>query len=183
MDVNRTIAGNFKKIREARKLSLDTVSRLSGVSKSMLGQIERGEVNPTITVLWKIANGLKISFTSFLERETKDAEIVRQQDIMPMAECEGLFINHPIFSFDEERRFEIYRIEMLPSCAFASSAHLVGTEEYITVFAGEVAVVIDGREERLGTGDSIRFKADVAHGYRNDGDMKVQMCMTLYYPK
>ncbi len=183
MDVNRTIAGNFKKIREARKMSLDTVSRLSGVSKSMLGQIERGEVNPTISVLWKIANGLKISFTSFLERKTEETEIVRQQDIMPMVECGGLFINHPIFPFDEERRFEIYRIGMQPKCTFDSSAHLSGTEEYITVFLGEAVVIIDGREEILRSGDSIHFKADVVHGYRNDGDVPVEMSMVLYYPR
>ncbi len=183
MDVNRTIAGNFKKVREARKMSLDTVSRLSGVSKSMLGQIERGEVNPTISVLWKIANGLKISFTSFLERETEETEIVREQDIMPMMECGGLFINHPIFSFDEERRFEIYMIGMQPKCTFESSAHLSGTEEYITVFTGDAVVIINGREELLRKGDSIRFKADVAHGYRNDGDVPVAMSMILYYPR
>ena len=183
MDVNRTIAENFRKIREGRKMSLDTVSRLSGVSKSMLGQIERGEVNPTISVLWKIANGLKISFTSFLERETEDTQIVREQDIMPMVECGGMFINHPIFSFDEERRFEIYRIGMLPGCAFESSAHLIGTEEYITVFTGEAVVIIDGREENMRAGDSIRFKADVAHGYRNDGEVPVEMSMILYYPR
>ncbi len=183
MDVNRTIAGNFKKIREARKMSLDTVSRLSGVSKSMLGQIERGEVNPTISVLWKIANGLKISFTSFLERETEATQIIREQDIMPMVECDGLFINRPIFSFDEERRFEIYRIEMLPTCVFQSSAHLAGTEEYITVFSGEAVVIIDGREETLRRGDFIRFKADVAHGYRNDSNELAELSMTLYYPR
>jgi transcriptional regulator with XRE-family HTH domain len=183
MDVNRTIAENFKKIREARKMSLDTVSRLSGVSKSMLGQIERGEVNPTISVLWKIANGLKISFSSFLERKSEATETVREQDIMPMVECGGSFINHPIFSFDEERRFEIYRIGMLPKCTFESSAYLNGTEEYITVFTGEAVVIVDGREELLHMGDSIRFKADVAHGYRNDGDVPVEMSMILYYPK
>ena len=183
MELNRAVAENIKRIRKSKKLSMERLAAEAGVSRSMLGQIERGEVNPTISVLWKIANGLKISFTSFLERETKTAEIIRDQEIMPMVECDGLFINHPIFSFDEERRFEIYRIEMLPGCAFESSAHLVGTEEYITVFSGEAVVVIDSRQEVLGTGDSIRFKADVAHGYRNDGDVKVQMCMTLYYPK
>ena len=183
MDVNRTIADNFKKLREARKMSLDSVSKLSGVSKSMLGQIERGEVNPTITVLWKIANGLKITFTSFLEKETKATEVIHQQDIMPMMECDGLFINYPVFSFDEERRFEIYRIEMLPGCAFQAAAHLDGTEEYITVFSGEAAIVIDSREEVLSKGDSIRFKADVTHGYKNIGDQPVQMNMLLYYPR
>ncbi len=57
--LNYVIAENLKRLREERKLSLDNVSRLSGVSKSMLGQIERGEVNPTVSTVWKISNGLK----------------------------------------------------------------------------------------------------------------------------
>lgn len=53
------IAENLKRFRDERKLSLDNVSKLSGVSKSMLGQIERGEANPTVSTVWKIANVLK----------------------------------------------------------------------------------------------------------------------------
>ena len=183
MDINRTIADNFKKIRETRKMSLDMVSRLSGVSKSMLGQIERGEVNPTVSVLSRISNGLKVSFTSFLERETKDTEMVHGKDIMPIYECDGLFVSRPVFSFDEERRFEVFIITMLPGCTFNATAHLPGTVEHNTVYFGEAVVIIDGREVTLGKGDSVRFKADVAHGYRNDRDVPVEMNMTLYYPK
>ena len=54
---NIVFAKNLKRIREDRKLSLDKVADLTGVSKSMLGQIERGDSNPTITTVWKIANG------------------------------------------------------------------------------------------------------------------------------
>ena len=56
----------FKTIREKEKLSLEKVAQLTGVSKTMIGQIERGESSPTLTTIWKIANGLKVSFTSLL---------------------------------------------------------------------------------------------------------------------
>ena len=59
------IAENLKRIRKENKWSLDTVSDMTGVSKSMLGQIERGESSPTISTLWKIATGLHISFRVF----------------------------------------------------------------------------------------------------------------------
>ncbi|MGE7761476.1 helix-turn-helix domain-containing protein [Peribacillus sp. NPDC097895] len=54
--------------RQRRKLSLDDLAELTGVSKPMLGQIERGSSNPTVAILWKIAAGLQIPFGSFLVR-------------------------------------------------------------------------------------------------------------------
>lgn len=47
-NINLVISENLKRLREQRKMSLDAVAKLPGVSKSMLGQIERGEVNPTV---------------------------------------------------------------------------------------------------------------------------------------
>ena len=60
MDVTNVVAGNIRAIREQKKLTLDAASALTGVSRSMLAQIEKGDVNPTISVLWKIANGYKV---------------------------------------------------------------------------------------------------------------------------
>ena len=68
MDVTNIVASNVKSIREQKKLTLDAAAELTGVSRSMLAQIEKGDVNPTISVLWKIANGYKVSFTSLVER-------------------------------------------------------------------------------------------------------------------
>ena len=45
------ISANLKRIRKEKKLSLDAVSEMTGVSKSMLGQIERGESSPTVATL------------------------------------------------------------------------------------------------------------------------------------
>ena len=66
--INLIIADNIKRIREQRRLSLDGMSRLCYVSKSMLGQIERGEVNPTISTVWKIARGLGVSFMELIKQ-------------------------------------------------------------------------------------------------------------------
>jgi len=70
-DLNKAISKNLKKIRKKKDLSLDALSNLTGVSKSMLGQIERGEVNPTISTILKISNGLKVSFTSLLKKNPR----------------------------------------------------------------------------------------------------------------
>ena len=67
LNVNDVIAQNVRAARERKKLTLDGAAELTGVSRSMLAQIEKGEVNPTISVVWKIANGFKVSFTSLVE--------------------------------------------------------------------------------------------------------------------
>ncbi len=72
--MNLKIGEKQKSIRNTRTLSLDNVAALTGVSKSMLGQIERGQSIPT--VLWKIAAGLKTSLPFFLKGQQAEYTIV-----------------------------------------------------------------------------------------------------------
>lgn len=183
MDVNSTVAANLKALREQRKLSLEAMARLTGVSKSMLGQIERGEVNPTISVLWRIANGLKISFSTLLEKPAKELHMIKAESVKPMVEGDGLFINYPAFAFEESTRFETYRIEILPGGELLSLPHLDGTQEYVTVFAGTVRIRAGETVCELKTGDSLRFRADVPHSYHNEGSEKAQLSMLIHYSR
>ena len=63
--LNELIAENLKDIRKGKGLSLEQVSSLTTISKSMLSQLERGEVNPTISTVYKLALGLKVPVTAF----------------------------------------------------------------------------------------------------------------------
>jgi len=181
--INSIIAGNLKQIREQRKISLDAVSKLSGVSKSMLGQIERGEVNPTISTVWKIANGLKISFSTLINRPEADYEVVRLASIQPLFEDQGHYRNYPVFSFDDKRRFEVYYIELDVGAHLDATPHPNGTQEFITVFSGELSVLVNQQTLTAAAGDSIRFKADASHQYRNIGRDLCKVSMIIYYPE
>jgi transcriptional regulator with XRE-family HTH domain len=181
--VNRIFAENLKKLRETKKLSLENVAKLSGVSKSMLCQIERGEVNPTISTVWKIANGLKVSFTALMSRPEAEIEIVNQSDIQCLIEDDGKYRNYPIFPFNDDRRFEMYMLEIEPEGRLRAEAHPEGTQEFITVFAGEIAVEVDKKKYRVTKGNSIRFKADEPHAYYNTGGEQANLSMVIYYPK
>ena len=183
MDVTQIVAKNFKLLREKKRLSLDNVAALSGVSKSMLGQIERGEVNPTITVMSKIANGLKVSFSTLLERDDKPSETVRGDEIAPIYEDEGRYINYMLFTFSDSHPFEIFRVIIKPHGHLESQDHLPGSEEYVTVFSGSVVITSGGTEHPLSAGDSLRFAADVHHAYRNDTERPAELSMMIYYGK
>ena len=54
------VGAKLQTLRQARKLSLDELSRRAGVSKSMLSQVERNLANPTVAVLWRLATALRI---------------------------------------------------------------------------------------------------------------------------
>ncbi|HBV66900.1 MAG TPA: DNA-binding protein [Clostridiales bacterium] len=183
MDINVAVSYNIKRARESKKLTLDAAAAVTGVSRSMLAQIEKGDVNPTISVLWKIANGYKVSFTSLVEKTPERASVIRLEDVTPIIENDGKYINYPVFNFDEERLFEIYRIVIAPMGELEASPHLGGTEEYITVFAGDMEITAGDEIFNLHKGDSVRFKADVQHKYKNTGTIEAQLSMLIYYAK
>ncbi len=181
MTIQSSIAANVKEIRSLKGLTLEEASRLTGVSRSMLAQIEKGDVNPTISVLWKIANGFKVSFSSLMEDRSEGAVFVHTEEIVPLEEDEGRYRNYPLFPFREDRLFEIYRIEIDEGGMLHAQPHMVGTEEYITVFAGELEITAEDETWLLKPGDALHFRADVFHSYKNIGSGMVNLSMTLYY--
>lgn len=181
-EIHLVLARNLKAIREKEKLSLEKVAQLSGVSKTMIGQIERGESSPTLTTIWKIANGLKISFTSLINNPLPDTTVVLRNEIQVLTEDNGRYRVYPSFPFQEDKRFEMYTIEIEKEGKLSSDSHKKGTEEFITVFDGEVTIDVSDAQYTLKNGDSIRFKADRPHTYANSGDTLARLSMTIYYP-
>lgn len=180
-NLNLIIADNLKDIRGLRKLSLDKVADLTGVSKSMLGQIERGESNPTISTVWKIANGLKVSFTDLINPHESNIVVLSKNDVEPLVEDNGKYRLYPFFTYEEDKRFEMYSIDIDKGGHLSAEAHREGTEEFLTVFEGELTVIVNDEEYIVNKGGSVRFKADKPHGYRNSGDELVMISMVIYY--
>lgn len=180
--LNFIISENLKTLRQEKKLSLDKVSKLTGVSKSMLGQIERCEVNPTVSTIWKIANGLKVSCTELMSMPETDFEIVDKSKVQLLIEDNGKVRICPVFPFDSSRRFEMYSVEIDTNGYLSTEAHQQGTQEFITVFSGEITINLNGEDFVVTTGNSIRFKADGCHSYKNTGDTICSLSMVIYYP-
>ncbi|MFT8349406.1 helix-turn-helix domain-containing protein [Clostridium saccharoperbutylacetonicum] len=166
-DLNLIIGNKLKDIRNKRDLSLEEVAKLTGVSKAMLGQIERGKSNPTVSTLWKIATGLKISFSLFIDENQEDLKVINQKDISPIIEDNDRMKLYPIFPFDANKGFEIFTIELEPACSHISTPHNEGVEEYIIVTEGEIEIDINNKIFKLQKGSSMRFMANCPHSYKN----------------
>lgn len=180
-NLNEIIASNLKRLRKERELSLDKVSELTGVSKSMLGQIERGESSPSVSILWKISTGLRISFTSLMTAVKPDAVIINNRAMNPLTNESDTFQLFSVFPFAPGRNFEILHIDMKPGSISESSPHEHGTEEFTMVYEGELTLHLQDQIYRIPAGHSIHYKADQKHCYENRTDKPVQVCMIIYY--
>lgn len=182
-NLNFIIGENLKNIRKKRNLSLDDVASLTGVSKAMIGQIERGKSNPTVSTLWKIATGLKIPFSFFMENKSVNYEVINCYDIQPILEEDNKMKIYTIFPFDTKNNFEILTIDLEEDCVHSSPKHDDFVEEYIIVTEGTLEMEFEGEKVELKKGSSIRFSANINHTYRNNEKEKCTFQNIIVYGK
>lgn len=182
MDLNDIIATNLNRLRTERNFSLGQLAELSGVSKVMLSQIEKGETNPTINTIWKIANGLKVPYTKLIDETPNVAMLIKKAECI---EQENETTNYRVFCYftsTPTRNFEMFRVELDPHSSNESIGHSEKSEEYIYVTSGELVLKTKGETYTLLEGDSISFDSSVPHTYINQQDKLFTCVMINYYP-
>ncbi|USG60821.1 XRE family transcriptional regulator [Sneathiella marina] len=184
-DPNDHVAKALKHLRKSRNWSLDVTAGHTGVSKAMLGQIERGESYPTTATLWKIATGFEVSISSLIEAvpeeptETllRDAKNIRQN-----RSADGLAVA-PLFPFEQRLGFEYMELSFRAGYERLSDPHEPGVIEFITVISGKLEILADENWHVLEVGQSLRFRGDHPHGYRNRGRETAVVMTIIHYPR
>lgn len=179
--INRNVSINLKRIRKSKKMSLDVVAEQTGVSKSMLGQIERGESNPTVAILGKIVSGLRVSFNDLVSMPKEEIYMVKKESLTPTKEVADQYNVYTYFPYEEDRGFEVYVVEVQPGCRYVTGSHGENTSEYINVFQGQLTLEVDGEVNVISNGDAIRFNSDKEHFYINNGDEPLVFNMIFYW--
>lgn len=180
--VSLKIGERLKEIRNTRHLTLDEAAELTGVSKPMLGQIERGQSSPTINVLWKISTGLKIPLSFFCRQPETEYTVAGLSEKEMITEEDGGMRAYPLFPFDPVRNVEVFYIEFDAGVQHDSVSHVEGVEEYIFLVQGALKMIIGGKEVVLQEKQSIRFLADVPHAYHNVSDEMCTVYNVIFYP-
>lgn len=180
--VSLKIGERLKEIRNTRHLTLDEAAELTGVSKPMLGQIERGQSSPTINVLWKISTGLKIPLSFFCRQPETEYTVAWLSEKEMITEEDGGMRAYPLFPFDPVRNVEVFYIEFDAGVQHDSVSHVEGVEEYIFLVQGALKMIIGGKEVVLQEKQSIRFLADVPHAYHNVSDEMCTVYNVIFYP-
>lgn len=163
-DILKRLPARLKEARRARGLSLDAVAKLSGVSRSMVSQIERGESSPTIATLWNLTRALQVDFAGLLDADQgRRIEVLRAGDV-PTIDNRGRNCRLRILSPPEDAgRHEVYDLRLGAEGALVSDPHAKGAREHLTVIDGAIAVRSGDRSETVTAGDTARYPADVPH--------------------
>jgi len=172
-----TVGGQLKSARGERGWSLDATSKNTGVSKAMLGQIERGESSPTITKLWQIATGFNLPLSYFLGVISNNTPAQRPQNLdthinIPVGDHQSPITVTTLFPFDSRTNCEIFSLTLAPHHQHISLAHQQGVIEHIVVIEGAMEYYLNDQWLPLAVGDVAKFDASVKHGYRNVSDQQ-----------
>lgn len=181
--LGRIIGENLKRLRSESGLTLDALAKSSGVSKSRLGQIERGEANPSVTTVWQVANALHVEFSALVTSAQATSVVVSRADVEPVVADAGRYRAFPLFPFDPALGYEAYVSELDPSGHLHAEPHGEGTWETVLMVAGLMSVTVGGEEHVLRARDALRFRADSVHEYRNANDETAVCHMLLSYPR
>ena len=184
MEIVNAVAENIRRIRKTQKLSIDRAAELTGVSKSMLGQIERGLVNPTVAVLEKIAQGLHVSLTELVEHRGEMPDtLYRSVDVAGQRLNKGRVIRYPLFPFDTESRCESCQLDVFIGGSYDLPDQIPGSRVYLTVLAGTLEVKAGGKTYRLENRDSLMLRGSQPVHYENVGNTTVHMIQRTYFGK
>ncbi len=188
MDTPPMIGKNIQRMRTDRGLTLNVLSDKSGVSKAMLSQIESDKVNPTVATVWKIAKGLGVDLNELLNVDAQPKRVfsVNPNESKNSASLEmvehGVTIKvlSPLNMVEE---LEMYIVTLPPGTKLPSDPHYPGTQEFLTILKGQVAVTAGENSANLKKGDFLVYHCDVDHTIENIGSQPAEVHMVVRYTK
>lgn len=181
------VGKQLSKLRERRNWSLESLSQRAGVSKSMLSQIERGQANPTVAVVWRLANALGVPLLELLE----PGNVQNAQPtvlVVPAAQTPSLRTSDELGELqilgpiETAGHFEWYLLQMKPGGGLISQAHELGTKEHFTVLTGSFEVSAGTVSTKISVGETARYPADIAHSIRNLGRSTGSGLLVVMHP-
>ncbi len=158
-------------LRREANLTLDELSRRSGVSKSMLSQIERNQSNPTFATVWGLTQALGVSLEDVLPgaSEKPAVEVISEHQIPVIRSADGKCHLKILGPIGMAGKMEWYEVLVEAGGALISEPHEEGTIEHLSLTAGKLAVEFGGQAHELSAGETIRYPADQPHAIYNRG--------------
>lgn len=173
-----------RQLRAEKGWSLEALAQASGVSRSMLSQIERNQANPTLAVTLRIARAFEISLGDLVGSgaTASSIQVVRAGDKAYHYRSDQDCRIRTLSPLHLEKDVEFYELRLPPGGALRSAAHFQGTREFLTVQKGRVRVESGGDKDDLDPGDSATFRADLDHAIVNIGRGDAVMFLVDIYP-
>jgi transcriptional regulator with XRE-family HTH domain len=172
-DVNRRVAHAVHRLRRERGLSLEALAARSGVSRSMISLVERGEASATAVVLDKLATGLDVALSSLFDAPSPAAgPVSRHADQQTWRDPGSGYVRRNVSPVGYPSPIRIVAVEFPPQArvAYETAERDTPIHQQVWVRAGEVEVTVGDDVHRLGAGDCVAFALDRPVVFHNPGD-------------
>lgn len=176
------IGSRLGDLRKRKQMTLDQLSSKSGVSKSILSQIERNISNPTVSTMMRIADALEETLSGFFMNidEGKSSPIETSKETPNISSKDGLCELSILGAGETVSWLQWYVLTMKPKGKLPSKSHGSNTFENITVISGEVVVHLKKQTETLKVGDTFRFPTNQEHTLMNKSKTISKVLMVNY---
>lgn len=173
----------LRELRIYKGLSLNNLAQLSGVSQSMLRQIETGRSVPSVLVLCKIARSLDVPVTVFLKSEVGEPPKFLSAEETPLRiSAGGKCAWRTLMPDGPEGKTEFYELTLRAGGIERVEAYPEGVRANLAVREGWLLVALQERRYRLGAGDVFEFGVGLPHSYINPGKTEVLAYLVLNPP-
>jgi transcriptional regulator with XRE-family HTH domain len=166
-DLNQRIAGRVRELRTAQGLSLDTLATKSGVSRSMISLIERGETSPTAVVLEKLAGGLGVMLAALFDTPAAAAEapsgpIARRDDQLLWRDPASGYLRRNVSPPGVPQPMQIVEVRFPPGgrVAFETGGRDMRVHQQVWLLEGAIDVTVGAECHRLRVGDCLAMQLD-----------------------
>jgi transcriptional regulator with XRE-family HTH domain len=176
--VSRSLADAVRRFRAARSWTLDDLAARSGVSRRLVVQIEKGEANPSIGTLLRLANALEITLTELVsEHETTFVGVRAPSDAAEL--WQGPAGGRALLEVSRGP-LELWSWVLQPGESHVSEAHHPGALELIKVRRGTLLLEVGDESVKVKTGHSAWFDASRQHAYRNATTTPVTFTLVVF---
>jgi transcriptional regulator with XRE-family HTH domain len=181
--INENLGRRVKKLRSDRGWSLEDLATASGVSRSMLSEIEREKANPTLTVTYRIAQAFGLNLQDLIEtaEAASNIQVIRASERAQVFRSDKQCQIRTLSPLNLEKEIEFYEVTLKPKGELRSLPHYEGTREFLTVEDGSVRIESANDHEEIGKGDSGTYRADVPHAIVNTGEGEAVVFLVVIY--
>jgi transcriptional regulator with XRE-family HTH domain len=180
---SRQLCERVTDLRQKNSFTLEQLAAASGVSRSMLSQIERGQANPTLAVTYRIAQAFGLSIGELVDDPATAAniEVVHGNDPANLFRADDHCRIRTLSPLHMEKSVEFYEITLEPGATLTSAAHFEGARELLTISAGQAQLRSSDTQCTLFKGDSAHYRADLDHSISNTGDKPLVAFLVVSY--
>ena len=167
--VSVNIGERLRELREARNISMRALATKSGLSANALSMIERGRASPSVSTLYKLAEALGISITSFFGTDSQRQQVVflKSDERSRIAFTRGVFEGLGGEQF--VGRVEPFMLTLENSANSGPRPMSHTGHEFVFCLRGEMEYQVERQVFHLQSGDSLLFAAHLKHKWKNTG--------------